>query len=547
MGGGLLDFFALEAGEYTEQLDGALARAAGKVPDLDVFTRNARALRGSATMARVEGIARIATGLERLGRGLRDGSLQWTPQLRAAIVAAVDDVKILVRNARAWGAAEDERVAARAAELDALAPAFQRRSVVTPMVAIGGGAWLAGETADIAGALRKWAEARAGFDALAETVKRIRALRGIAALADMPPVKDVIDAVDDAAKGIELGTTPTDAHRHLFRTAADVLREAAEAIQAGRKPPEASGSLAAFAAAATLLVAAAEDRDYVVPIHTLFPDGGGEHVVHASPNPPTTPQQRFRMEVVSHAEHLRRLIADARAAAAGPSRQRAANDLRTAAHGLQRAAESFGEDAVARAVQALVAPAAALETRALDELDRVAASLAALSRPTPAVSPVVAGPTQAVPPAPQPAAPPASPPAAPPDQPPAAEPDSQRPAEPGPQRPAPAPAATPYRGTATVSRATGAIVMPAPAGDQLERALASGLTSLERLNAEPLAEPAIIEEDEGIVPVQDLLYRGRSALMRAVEVGEAIKAGGGPPSGDVLAELFDLLELATTE
>ena len=89
--------------------------------------------------------------------------------------------------------------------------------------------------------------------------------------------------------------------------------------------------------------------------------------------------------------------------------------------------------------------------------------------------------------------------------------------------------------------------MPAPAGDQLERALASGLTSLERLNAEPLAEPAIIEEDEGIVPVQDLLYRGRSALMRAVEVGEAIKAGGGPPSGDVLAELFDLLELATTE
>ena len=100
---GLLDFFVLEAGEYTEQLDGALAKASGNLPDLDVFTRNARALRGSATMARVDGIAKVATGLERLGRGLRDGSLKWTPQLRAAIIAAIDDVKIHVHAARTWG------------------------------------------------------------------------------------------------------------------------------------------------------------------------------------------------------------------------------------------------------------------------------------------------------------------------------------------------------------------------------------------------------------------------------------------------------------
>src|SRR5882724_11422056 len=124
MSQGLLDFFVLEAGEYTEQLDGALAKASGNVPDLDVFTRNARALRGSATMARVEGIAKVATGLERLSRGLRDGSLKWSPQLRGAIIAAVDDVKILVRGARTWGKPEDDRAAARSAELDTLAPAF---------------------------------------------------------------------------------------------------------------------------------------------------------------------------------------------------------------------------------------------------------------------------------------------------------------------------------------------------------------------------------------------------------------------------------------
>ncbi|MEA3246512.1 MAG: hypothetical protein U9Q74_10195, partial [Gemmatimonadota bacterium] len=333
-------------------------------------------------------------------------------------------------------------------------------------------------------------------------------------------------------------------------------------VQAGRKPAESSGTVAAFTAAAALLVAGSDDKDYVVPINALFPDGGGDNVVHAAPNPPTTPQERFRMEVVSHAEHLRRLVADARTASAGPSRQRAANDLRGAARGLQRAAESFGEQGVARTVQALVEPAAALETRALDELDRVAAALAAGSRPTPVVSPAEPRATTQAQPAAQPAVPAAAPPPARPAaptpaapvaaQPAAASPPApdapSAPAEPPSQRPAAAALApTPYMGTPAVSRATGAIVMPAPAGDTLEQALASGLTSLERLNAEPLAEPAVVEEDEGIVPIQDLLYRGRSALMRAVEVGEAIKAGGAAPGEDALAELFDLLELATTE
>ncbi len=544
MGTGLLDFFVLEAGEYTEQIDGTLARASGKMPDLDAFTRNARALRGSATMARIQGIANVATGLERLGRGLRDGSLQWTPQLRAAIVAAVDDVKILVRNSRTWGASDDALAAARVAELDTLAPAFQRRSVVTPMLAIGSGLWMASETTDIAAGLRRWAEGGAGVDALAETVRRVRALRGIAALADLPPLKDVIDAVDDAAKSLELGTAATDAHRYLFKAAADVLRESSEAVQAGRKPATDSAAITAFTGAASLLTAGSDDKDYVVPIAALFPDGGGENVVHAAPNPPTTPDQRFRMEVVSHAEHLRRLVADARTAAHGPLRQRTANELRAAVHALQRAAESFGEQATARSVQALAEPAAALETRALDELDRIALSLAA------------PGGAPAGPPAAQAAASaPTGSPAAETAQPAAATtvPDSvtQRPAARATQpsrRSVVTPALTPTPlGTPAISRATGAIVMPAPSGSMLEDALESGLSGLARLNDEPLAEPAPVDDDDGAVPIQDLVYRGRAALARAIEVSEAIKTGGGTPDQDALAELFDLLELATTE
>ena len=541
MSTGLLDFFVLEAGEYTEQLDGALARASGNMPDLDAFTRNARALRGSATMARIQGIANVATGLERLGRGLRDGSLKWTPQLRSAIIAAIDDVKILVRNSRAWGGDEESRAATRVAELDTLAPAFQRRSVVTPMLAIGSGLWMASETAEIAAGLRKWNDEGGDVESLAATIRRVRSLRGIAALADLPPLKDVIDAVDDAAKALELGAAPTDAHRHLFKTAADVLREASEAVQGGRKPATASAAVTAFSAATSLIVAGGKDRDYVVPISALYPDDGGDHVVHAEPNPPTTPQQRFRMEVVSQAEHLRRLVADARTAADGPLRQRAGNELRSATHALQRAAESFGETATARSVQSLVEPAAALETRALDELDRIAISLATPAGEAPAGSPTAALGARAATPATTIPVPSAAE---------AAVPTAARVPTPTITRPTtgtPSLAPPPHVGTPAVSRATGAIVMPAPSGASLENALASGLTSLARLNDEPLAEPENVDEDDGAVPIQDLVYRGKAALARAIEVSEAIKAGTGTPDQEALAELFDLLELATTE
>src|SRR5256884_7614853 len=51
---GFLDFFILEASEYVEQLDGLLARAVPTTgPDAEVMIRHARALRGSATMAKI--------------------------------------------------------------------------------------------------------------------------------------------------------------------------------------------------------------------------------------------------------------------------------------------------------------------------------------------------------------------------------------------------------------------------------------------------------------------------------------------------------------
>jgi hypothetical protein len=49
------------------------------------------------------------------------------------------------------------------------------------------------------------------------------------------------------------------------------------------------------------------------------------------------------------------------------------------------------------------------------------------------------------------------------------------------------------------------------------------------------------------VPIQDLLYRGRSALRRAAQIGQSFRNSGATPNTDELAELYDLLELAEAE
>ena len=57
---GVLDFFIVEANEYIERLDGLIASGGERGPDFAAFARNARMLRGSATMSGREGIASVA-------------------------------------------------------------------------------------------------------------------------------------------------------------------------------------------------------------------------------------------------------------------------------------------------------------------------------------------------------------------------------------------------------------------------------------------------------------------------------------------------------
>lgn len=511
MTGGLLDFFTLEASEYVEQLDALVSRASTSAPEPDAFARNLRGLRGAATMAKVTGIATLAASLERLAKQVKDGSLAWDAASRGVAISAIDDAKILIRAVRNWSAAEDARVAERVAELDRIAPAREGASARRSP-----SEFLATATADAAAALLEYAENPGGDEHFARVMDKVRALRGVAALKDLPPLAEVVDAVDAVAKPIELRQDDATAERRrVFRTAARVLLEGGDAVRLGNRPPTDSPALQEFTLAAAGLSGGSTDGDDVVPIASLLMDG---EPVQRSTNPPTTAAHRFRLEVVSQAEHLRRLVHDGTRAEDAATRDRLGRELRGAVRALARAAQSFAAVEIANLFLAAERGAAALEQPALDVLDRAAMLLSASDAAPEAMSPQFVSLSELLsrgvtPLAPQPVATP---------------PRAATPA-------APVTPAAPASPTAA-----------APSGNALKSLLSQGLSGLAGLGSTTFAEPLVGEEDD-VIPIEDLLFRGKDALQRALTLGESLKRAGTVPDADTLAELYDLLQLAAAE
>lgn len=522
MTGGLLDFFTLEATEYVDALDGFVSRATTHPPDADAFARAARRLRGCATMARLSGIAEVAQGLERLARAVRDGSVRWDAASQGIAIAAIDDLKILVRGVRSWGAVEERRAGARIAELERIAP-----RTVTPKVRGRGSAFLAAAAATAAAGLIDYAEQPGTTEAFAAIMRDVRALRGVAALRDLPPLAEVVDAVDAAAKPIEIGQdSPTAERRRLFRTAARVLLEGGDAVRRGAVPLKDSVAVREFVLAAESLRSNERDADDVVPIASLFADDESEPVM-AGANPPTSAAQRFRLEVVSQAEHLRRLVADGREATDPATRDRVSRELRDAVRAMARAAQSFAALEIATVFLAAERGAAGLETRVLDVLDEAAQLLSTPNTSPDSQAPRFLALAQHL----------AS-----------TTPSAARVADDNRARRL-TPGYTPQvRGTAGAAFGprTRSVLQEPPSGAALQALLATGIAGLSPLGRDHLAAP-LLGEDDDVVPIDELVFRGRDALARAVEIGADLRGSGRHPDAATLDELYDLLQLAATE
>src|SRR5690242_4626629 len=215
---GFLDFFVLEAGDYIEQLDGLLLSAGTAAPDAEALQRIARALRGSATMAKLSAFAEMAAGVERVGRGLKGGVALWEPALAGALVATIDDCKLLLRNVRSWSPADDARSRARIDELARYAPARTATPASSQPAAADGG-FLQTEVANIGAGAELLATRPSDRDAAASVLRRVRAMRGIASVKDHPSLAEVLEATEHAAHPLERGEASIGPERLAVLTA----------------------------------------------------------------------------------------------------------------------------------------------------------------------------------------------------------------------------------------------------------------------------------------------------------------------------------------
>lgn len=513
---GLSDFFALEAGEYLERLDGLLARPASATA-ADEIVRLARALRGSALMANRPPIARAAAGFETLARAVREGQRPWDEAARQLAIRAVDDFKIFVRRVPDWSDADTAKAEALGAALEQAAgrsPAPARAPDALTLDA-GARAFVAREGAAIASALDRAGHGlRANplaHDPLQQVLRAIQPLRGLAAVNDLPPLPDLLDGIERAIGELSRGGTPPEGAPDLFRSAAVAVAHAARGVADRGRPDPESQEFKRFAA---LLVAFLDVDPGVVSMSSLYFDDAGPHVVERGPAA-TPPATLGRVELVSHGEHLRQAADSLERAGSATQRELRAHSLAgtfrslaTVGGGpLPDAVAAFAaaaKDAVTAGVAAGQAATFATELRragdvlvrsSLDDeallarrLADVTASLRALARGG-AIT--------------EPAAPPARTP-----QPAAVEPPAEAAGLPG--------------SWAAYEHLVAAGVGPA---------------SLDELLQESPAPRVVVD-------IRTLQYRGERALRRAQELREEAKRASGDQLRELVEEVIDLVGLA---
>ena len=573
---GMSDFFALEAGEYLERLDGLLAT--GDNPSADEIVRLARALRGSALMANRHAIARTAAGLEALARAVREGRRAWDPQTQQLAIRGVDDLKVFVRQAGSWTDADTAKAEALALELEQVAgrPSAQIRAVEALGLDAGARAFVAREGAAIAGALDRAAQAlRANplaHDPLQHVIRALQPLRGLAALSDLPPLPDLLEGIERSIGELSRsGLEPPANVGDLFQVAGSAIARAArEVAERGRPDPEGAD----FRQFAGLLMKFMESEPDAVSIGSLYYSDSGPHIVSRGV-PAARPAALGKLELVSHGEHLRQAADSLERAPSATQRELRAHTLGTTFRALANAGGGVLADRVAQfaiaareavasgiAVSSAAAFAAELrragdllarsgagdEEALATELDSLTAALRTI-QPGAAPAPAAPAPRPAPTPAPLPAPPRAATPAIP----------SVRAA------PAPAPASvSPQRADQAVAE-TPDLVGSWAAYQRLAAGgfgaaslseLVAGTAAVERVPAPApssrgpsgtplgLTAPTPPSADPPAVDVRTLLYRGDRALRRAQELRAAAKQASGDDLRELIEEVCDLVALA---
>jgi hypothetical protein len=418
------------------------------------------------------------------------------------LLDTITDLREFVGRTANWSSDDDRKALDRLGALRGRLPAGQQ-SPRTPQAAGTTPIFIALQAAAIAGDLETYVNDPSSHGLVNDVVNRLRSLRGIAGVADHPPLGEAADAVDRTLRELAPDSVLRDTDTELLRAAAALFRRASSELRNRARFDSTAPEVDRFARAAAAVSAPALSDAPVVRIEELFFTDAGPHLVRRGTTPVRSAEARFREDVVTRAEHLRRLVAEARAASDALSRERVRRDLRAHLGQLDEFARSFGAQQVASVVGEAAADSAFSES-VLDAIDNVARILT-----TPGINLAEMESRLAI----------------------------------GERRrwtPQSSPAAVPVR-----SGYQERVPAPSPrSGGALRQMIDASLTQLSSLEEVPLIEP-VRTDDDAIVPVEALLYRGQAALQRARELRDELRRGTTDP--DALHELYDLLDLARVD
>jgi chemotaxis protein histidine kinase CheA len=239
----LHDYFQEESAACLGQLETLAASTSASGADV---LRLARALRGTAHMAREERAYRAALSLETAARALADGSMAWSDDTRDRLRLTVGDLRVLVDASGgaealdACVAAVRERWAAVDAEPAAHAPAGD--AVSTPASSDDAFQdFAAREIAAIARVLENGVDALIADpkdrEPLKAILRRQRPLLGTARLDELAVIAESLRAVEDISRVIaRLDVGIKDEWLDVFRCARDIMRAASTALDNGEQP-----------------------------------------------------------------------------------------------------------------------------------------------------------------------------------------------------------------------------------------------------------------------------------------------------------------------
>jgi len=367
----LREYFLTESQEYLDRLD---TLGGSGQPDADELLRTARALRGSAQMARADRVRRVAATLEAAAREVQSGQRGWDEDVQRRLRETVADLRTL--------AAAGDDAPESGSRMQTALDRWQEIGVTAPATGGVGGepaqdelrdyvrTEVRGVVQELDRALPALARAPMGREPLKAILRRQRALLGAAGLERFSAIAEALQAVDDATRAIARRNIAVDGDwMTLYRAAHDVLA-AADPDQPGVEPP---ALLEMRSMRSRLLGGQAEE----------------------APQPPPAPSTGEPVEVIAFfrtesdklLDRIERM-AGAFAAATEERRTQLRGELRSALNALRDTSRTFGFEEPARAAEAALArvgdPGASALIGVVEDLrDSVAAVGEAESEATP--------------------------------------------------------------------------------------------------------------------------------------------------------------------